>query len=157
MALKRLTKFELAFLAGIILIIPFIIVFQLSKADIVIDITSITNGCESINDVFICTYVSDPNRVIIKITESNDAWVVTGNCITTVGERFGKGIVENPEIFFSPPPFDTVDNCIDLIIFDKDMYDREFSFNSELGANVNKFTLVNPNTLEPPQMNMIGG
>jgi len=157
MALKRLTKFELAFLAGIILIIPFIIVYQLSKADITIDITSITNGCKITNDVFTCTYVSDPNGVIIKITESNSAWVVTADCITTVGEGFGKAIAENPEISFSPPDFDKVDNCRDLIIFDKDLYGREFSFNSELGANVNKFTLVNPNTLEIPQMNIIGG
>lgn len=156
-------KIKLAIVAGIILIIPFIIVFQLSKADINIgDLTHPINAneanfvCGSGDGSLTCTYFSSPSN-IIQVTESEDKWIVQGICVTTVGGNFNKAILENPQANFAPPPFDTFDDCINIILFDKDMYLRSLEFNSETNETINTFTLVNPNTFESNQMNLIGG
>jgi len=139
---RKFKKWQLAFIVGLIFIIPIILVFQYTKSDIVIDFGSKTNGCD-FTDETVCTYISDPDKVIIILSESVDKWTLTGNCITTAGEIFGKGTREFPQISFEPPS--DFEECRDMISFDKDIWTRQLTFIEGLEENV--FTLVSPRLL----------
>jgi len=152
---RKFKNWQLAFIVGLIFIIPVIIVFQYTSADIVITFDE-QNGCEG-SEPFVCTFFSNPDAMIIILVESDVKWTLSGTCITTDGELFSKGISEFPEISFSPPA--DFEQCRDMISFDKDMWNRQFSVivnTSGSNVEVNKFTLVNPQILNP-QMNIIGG
>ncbi|MCP6727142.1 MAG: hypothetical protein KJI69_03900 [Patescibacteria group bacterium] len=157
---RKFKKWQLAFIVGLIFIIPLIVLFQYTKADIVIDRFGNENGCEFISggDIkLICTYTSDPDGTIIKVTQSNSAWILTGECVTTVGNNFVKFGQENPTVSALPPAIDTLDDCINIIIFEMDNYDREIDFNSETQQRINIFKLVKTNFDVFQEMNMIGG
>ena len=157
---RKFAKWQLAFIVGLIFIIPVILVFQYSKADIVIDRFENENGCEFISGgeiKLICTYTSDPDGTIIKVTQSNSAWILTGECITTKGQTSLKFGQENPTVTGSGVPFEELDDCINIIIFEMDNYDREIDFNSETQQRINIFKLVKTNLDLFQEMNMIGG
>lgn len=158
---RKFKKWQLAFIVGLIFIIPLIVLFQFTKADIVIDRFANENGCEFISggDIkLICTYIiSDADGTIIKVSQSNSAWILTGECITTKGQTSLKSGQENPTRTGSGVPFEELDDCINIIIFEMDNYDRSIDFNSETQQRINIFKLVKTNLDLFQEMNMIGG
>lgn len=159
MADRKLAHWQIASLTIIILIIPLIIVFQLTKADIVIDVNSpiaIANSCLIKKDTKTCTYDEADKTQLITITESDattllaNSWKVTGESvlcnefITTAD--FGGEIRESTEI-----------KCFDTVFFDKEIWDRQVSItNPDCVAEVkcpteiilNIFTVKNNLTFE---------
>lgn len=148
MALKRLTKFELAFLAGIILIIPFIIVFQLSKADINIgDFTSpiqdtdpFANMC--IEGDFRCIYLQSDNKLgEIIFTETETRWQIAGDnvwCVKfkptasePIADPIGSIGESQPSII-----------CNNLAIFDKSEWNLTIFHADTLDGFFNTFTFT---------------
>lgn len=143
MADRELKKWQLALIAGIILIVPVIIAFQLTKADININDLNPTfvSGCNMEGTV--CTYNMDNTVRVITISEDEEKWTLMGNCIDTALASFlrsGAVIQRDSGQTLSDPVFGfNPEECRDLVIFLKDDWDRENTFvnNSE----VNIFTL----------------
>lgn len=140
-------KLRLALVAGIILIIPFILVYQLSKGDINIedfthpiqDTDPFENKCfyDPIEKEFqfgeiSCTYVRESSRLgEIIFTETDTKWQVTGDQIWCVKiERSVMEPVADPvgsisesSIGESQPSVE----CNDIAIFDKDEWNLQIT------------------------------
>ncbi len=157
MVLKKLTKFELAFLAVVILIIPVIIVFQLSQPDIVIAPEDRVQGCGLTPTS--CQYITngafgfDP----IMLTERDDKWLLRGNCIDTAGESLGRAlaIADRDGISLDIAPLLNPDECRDSIIFLKKDWDRSLEITDVI--ELNTFTLKEVGLPDQNPMNLIGG
>ena len=127
MALKKLKKYEIIFLAVVILIIPVILVYQLTKPDIVIRV-----GDDFTNQCFFgqteCKYMHDLGRVTGGVVEFRDEmelnrWLIVGEdvwCIHT--ERSVAVPVSNPVGVITQ---ETEVSCNNIAVFDKDEWDLE--------------------------------
>src|SRR3972149_9857215 len=90
----KLAKWQIAVVSIIVLIIPFIIVYQLTKPDITID-TSLpfgvterfSKGCEN---GIICIYNMDSITKEITITEDEESWTMHGDCIDKSNYKFAR-------------------------------------------------------------------
>lgn len=126
MALKKLAKWEMVLIAGIILIIPIIIAYQLTKADIEIDLNpTFSNGCNQLGTV--CMYNMDSTAKIITLNEDDLSWRITGLCVDTAIEQYNRKVAiserDNSLITLEYPA--NPEECRDLVIFSKDDWERE--------------------------------
>ena len=128
MADRNLAKWQIASLAIIILIIPVIIVFQLTKADIVIDFDN-PNPFE--NKCFLgesqCTFTQTFPE--IELREDDTYWWILGEdvyCVKT--DRTVEVPVSDPVGVITE---ETEVSCNDLFMFDKTVWD--FSDSETMG------------------------
>jgi len=178
MADRKLEKWQIAFLATVILIIPFIIVFQLTKADIVINIDEdFKNQCffgqpVCVYDKRINVTIEDTQREpLIAFRETENNWQIIGDnvfCIKIEG-AFAEPVTDPVGVVTKESEV----NCNNIAVFDKDEWDLQirllfpdsegnlfFPFSSfqPPEGSVNRFTFTMKQISEqPPQMNMIGG
>ncbi len=128
------TKFQIAIIAVIILIIPAIIVFQLTKADIVINIE---NDFE--NQCFFgqtkCNYIDSSRNVgAIIFSETVEQWQILGEnvwCIKT--DREVAEPVSDPVGVITDEDEVT---CNNIAIFDRNEWDLQVG----VGSNGSAFT-----------------
>ena len=146
MADRNLAKWQIASLAIIILIIPVIIVFQLTKADIVINIDEdFKNQCffgqpicvydKQINVTFEDTQ-KDP-LIVFRETEIN--WQIIGDNVFCIKiERSVAEPVSDPVGVITES---TEVSCNNIAIFDKDEWDLQIAFLTpdEQGNLINPF------------------
>ncbi len=148
MVLKKLTKIELAFLAGIILIIPFIIVFQLAnQPDINIsDLTFPINDRDQFeNQCFFgqteCVYTEDSRKLgEIQFRETQNNWQIIGTdvwCIKT--ERTVAVPVSDPVGVITQ---ETEVSCNNIAIFDKNEWDLAIFHADTIDGFFNTFTFT---------------
>lgn len=123
----ELSKMQIAVIAIIILAVPFVIVLQLTKADIEIEKINPTfvGGCNEAGNV--CTYNMDNTVKVITLQEDDLSWRVTGNCIDTVLDqhRRMKAIQIRDEGFVTLEFPANPEQCNDLVIFKKTNWERE--------------------------------
>ncbi len=126
---RKFKKWQLAFIVGLIFIIPVILVFQYTKADITIPIISQGFVSECSDDGKVCAFNSNSNK-ILSITEDDRFWTISGNCFI-LGDDFNRNL--SAEFTAFPPPegilFDTItfgqDECVNFMAFEKDEYVRQ--------------------------------
>ena len=118
MADSKLSNIQIAIIAGIILVVPFIIVLQLTKADIVIEFNEdFTNQCFFGENQ--CSYVEELG--VIQLSENDDAWTILGeNVFCTKTERTVAVPVSDPVGVISE---ETEVTCNNFAIFDKNEWD----------------------------------
>ncbi len=162
---RKFKKWQLAFILGLIFIIPIILVFQFTNADIVIPINPDMESTErhcifkdtdfgggGTVDQTVCTYVlsfqSSPFLPVenfgITFTENENNWTLQGQCIDTRGENLARDIdVQERDcdckILLDVSPNFKPNECIDTVIFDKDNWDRQLLLNEIIEQNT--FTL----------------
>jgi len=154
---RKFKKWQLAFIVGLIFIIPVILVFQFTNADIELRPQDSIQGCGSTPTT--CQYVTngalgfDP----IMITERDDKWLLRGNCVDTKGESLARALAIadrdgiNLDISFPSNP----DECLDSVIFLKKDWDRSLEFTEVI--ELNTFTLKEVGLPDETPMNLIGG
>lgn len=126
MALKKLVKWEIALIAIVILIIPFVVVYQLTKADIELQINpSFASGCNDGGTV--CTYNMDSTAKVIILNEDEESWRVTGNCIDTEfdSQIRQQAVAKRDGLEIDLTPVPSNNPCRDLVIFKKIDWNRE--------------------------------
>ena len=130
----KLAKWQIAVVSIIVLIIPFIIVYQLTKPDITID-TSLpfgvterfSSGCE---DGIICMYNMDSITKEITITEDEESWIMHGDCIDTSQNSLARinAVLKRDYGSYShadPPDNYIANKCLDSATFLKKDWNRE--------------------------------
>ena len=131
----KLAKWQIATVSIIVLIIPFIIVYQLTKPDITID-TSLpfgvterfSKGCEN---GIICIYNMDSITKEITITEDEESWTMHGDCVDTLNDGLARADAILKRDFAGQYPviegdlFKTPNKCFDLVSFQKKDWNRE--------------------------------
>ncbi len=152
---RKFKKWQLAFIVGLIFIIPVILVFQYTKADIVINIdTDFKNQCFFGQSV--CTYDKliinfegqvDQNPFEFRETENN--WQIIGDnvfCIHT--ERSVAVPVSDPVGVITE---ETEVSCNNIAVFDKD----EWNLQIRLVTPAQQGSIIPFSTPPPPPIGSV--
>lgn len=127
MADRKLSNMQIILIAGLVLIVPALIAFQLTKPDITLDTINPTfvGGCN--NEGTVCTYNMDNTVKVILLNEDDLSWRLSGNCIDTVLDQHKrtKAIQIRDEGFVTLEFPANPEGCRDLVIFNKVNWDRE--------------------------------
>jgi len=132
MADRKLAKWQIASIVIIVLIIPFIIVFQLTRADIVLTFDEdFKNQCffgqpVCVYDKIIRTTLEIITEKQIEFQETGDDWRILGEdvfCIKT--ERTVAEPVRDPVGVITE---ETEVSCIDIAVFNKSDWDLTIDF-----------------------------
>jgi len=134
MVQREFKKWQLAFIAGLLFVIPVILLFQYTKADIVIDfdnpeVDPFRNKCflgqsECIYHSFGGTQF--PN---VELREDTTYWWILGEDVWCVKSQMSfTEPVTNPNLEITQ---DSVISCNDIAMFDKDDWDFSSFINGE--------------------------
>ncbi len=129
---RKFKKWQLAFIVGLIFIIPMIILFQYTKADIVINIDDdFKNQCffgqtECVYDKRINITFEDSQRIpIIQFRETVNNWQIIGDNVWCIQGRSVAIPVTNPQQEITK---DSEVSCNNIAVFDRDEWDLQIQF-----------------------------
>lgn len=126
MADKKMSTLQIILIAGIVLVVPALIAYQLTKPDITLDLNpTFVSGCN--NEGTVCTYNMDNTVKVILLTEDELSWRMSGNCIDKVLDqhRRMKAIQIRDEGLVTLEFPANPEECRDLVIFNKVNWDRD--------------------------------